>query len=184
MNQMGMTVLMWHCIQSFRLVAVCLHAYVCVCVCNFGSFSLICSRCLCVQTVTPGHTQSLPHYHQTTERDGKNETGISTIPDLSSRTSVNVIRTPHFGFSLNWSFYIVCLSPQNTAYDSLARWQHPSSPIACSSGPGRLSFGPRGALYFSAWSHQWLDLCTHTHTSIHQASVKCFFFLPLYPAFI
>lgn len=155
-----------------------------MCVCNFGSFSLICSRCLCVQTVTPGHTQSLPHYHQTTERDGKNETGISTIPDLSSRTSVNVIRTPHFGFSLNWSFYIVCLSPQNTAYDSLARWQHPSSPIACSSGPGRLSFGPRGALYFSAWSHQWLDLCTHTHTSIHQASVKCFFFLPLYPAFI
>lgn len=88
---------------------------------------------------------------------------------------MNVIRTPHFGFSLNWSFYIVCLSPQNTAYDSLARWQHPSSPIACSSGPGRFLFGPRGALYFSAWSHQWLDLCAHTHTSIHQASVKSFF---------
>ncbi len=40
-------------------------------------------------------------------------------------------------------------------------WQHPSPPVACSFGPGRLSFGPGGALYFSAWSHQWLDLCTH-----------------------
>lgn len=175
---MGMTVLMWHCIQfSVLLAAVCVfNAYSCI-----GRFSLICSRCLCVQTATPGHTESLPHYHQTTERDGKSETGISTIPDLSSRTSVNVIKTPHFGFILNWSFYIVCLSPQNAAYDSLEHWQNPSSPIACSSGPGRLSFGPRGALYFSAWSHQWLDLCTHQFT---REAWSVLFFSLLNPAFI
>lgn len=96
------------CVNTYKFTST-----LCFCVC---SFSLICSRCLYVQTATPGHThtQSLPHYHQTTERDGKRETGISTIPDLNSRTSVNVIRTPHFGFSMNWGVSMVCLSPQNT----------------------------------------------------------------------
>ncbi len=84
---------------------------------------------------------------------------------------MNVIRTLHFGFSLNWSFCMVCLSPQNTAYDSpvLAA---PFSSCSLQLWTWTALFWPwRCAVFFCLIS----SMTWPVHTPVRQGSVKCFF---------
>ncbi len=84
---------------------------------------------------------------------------------------MNVIRTLHFGFSLNWSFSMVCLSPQNTAYDSPAL-AAPFSSCSLQLWTWTALFWPwRRSVFFCLIS----SMTWPVHTPVRQGSVKCFF---------